>query len=669
MLNIRKEAGLGMIEKTIQKAHELERVNREFFRTAMPPIYEQLTSSDIKPSLLINPENGRLGLADPDTGHDIYDGDSVKYASQEISRFKQQVNETNYRDRQNPGFIPHLIQPQAFHKTQQLLRHNISEVTGADITNMDLVVFGIGLGFHVENLINQHKYRRIILVERDISRFKASLYCVNWKSILTALPQNHSVTILLKSHGEIGEATYLHDLRVQCVELFPSLTSSTIRFTHGPDIKQYQEEKKLLEDYSSFVNVVYEKVGPDTHRLLNALENSRNGIQLLDLESSNLPGDKPIAIVGAGPSLDIYFETLKHHRDDFFLITVGTGLSSILSSGLRPDAHLELEYKLLARDLLKHLHKTHKFDGITLITTIEANPGFVGLFDNVLAFVPETSQFRDLYDKKTILTKGGINCANAALSVAARLAENDIFLFGIDYAFTKGEHHSRNNISQLKELPENLKALRTSVNNYTQSTISNLETVIGTKTTLNSARMVMEDTIRGIKNTIYNCSHGAKIEGSIFVDLHQVANRIEKTESLNKKIKYITLDSKYSEAKSLTIEIFKKTFTVNDAILNSLKKYNDKKEQIMRLFRVLSEIKRDFGKPHSLYQSIMSTNRLPMISLYKCLNYFNEEKAIEANEIWCTEYSEFNSEIKEILDELINGSSHYVREEWTTQNY
>lgn len=658
-----------MIEKALSKAQALEQKNLTFFRTAMPAIYKQLTECDVKPSLVVNPDNGRIGIPYPGTNQDQYGGDSVSYAIREVTAFTEQVKKTSYSDPRVPGFLPHLIQPDAFRSTQTYLISHQGSVMGDEITNLDLVVFGVGLGYHVEQLVNKRSYRSITLVENNLANFRASLFCVDWESMLKALPNEHSVSIIVKSPTALGEQVYIHDLKVQCVELFPSLTSSAIRYTHGPVAEDYELEKKILVDYSSFVSVVYEKIGPDTQRLLNGLENTRNGIRILNLKDSQLPGDKPVAIVGAGPSLDIYIEQLRLYRDSFYLITVGTGLSSLLTYGMRPDAHLELEYKELATNLLKHVSAKHDLSDITLITTIEANPGFVPLFGKAYAFIPETSPLRELYTSDNILVQGGVNCANAALAVTAKLTGNDIYLFGIDYAFTNGEHHSETNISREAVLPEELGALRASTSRHSRVTRSTLGKEVGTKATLDSARLVMQDMIATYKNHIHNCSHGADIQGTDYTSVDNVSQVKNFRSDEHHPLNLVDKEADYSGSLNMIKSTFKGVFDVNQAIADSLSQYSSKRDQVFRMFRILREVRVKFGKPLCLYQILMSANRLPLITLYKCLNNLTEEEARTANELWVEDYRQYNKFVRTEIFKHIDAESHFVEGEWTTLNY
>ena len=87
------------------------------------------------------------------------------------------------------------------------------------------------------------------------------------------------------------------------------------------------------------------------------------------------------------------------------------------------------------------------------------------------------------------------------------------------------------------------------------------------------------------------------------------------------------------------------------------------------MFRILREVRVKFGKPLCLYQILMSANRLPLITLYKCLNNLTEEEARTANELWVEDYRQYNEFVRTEIFKHIDAESHFVEGEWTTLNY
>lgn len=65
-----------------------------------------------------------------------------------------------------------------------------------------LVVFGLGLGVHLEKLLNDYEIKHIIIYEPELAYFKGSLSAINWHGILTKAQQtNTAIYLQLEKDG------------------------------------------------------------------------------------------------------------------------------------------------------------------------------------------------------------------------------------------------------------------------------------------------------------------------------------------------------------------------------------------------------------------------------------------------------------------------------------
>jgi len=641
--------------------------NLNFFKEHIPSVYKEITENSQNPQITIDPNNGDIQLLSDE--NPIYSQGAVNFALKEVDKFLNKIKEFNYSPGKFSTQLRHLIKISAFKKTFKYYSENRKHTRPDTVTRLDLMIFGVGLGYHVEMLINKRKYKQIVIVENDMRKFKASLYTIHWDRILSSLPDNNLISFVLNDKPDNRESFY-KKMERQCYSMFPSISVSTTIYNHQPFKDDYKDIKPIISEFTSHMQVMYERIGPDAHRLMNANENSRLNHNLIDLVNSKIEGDNfKIAIVGAGPSLDIYSDELKNNRDKFFIISVGSGLSSMLDMGLTPNLHLELEYKRLAGELLEYLNTRHPLDEIELICTIEANPRFVKLFKNVRMFVPESSELADIFPSNLVLRHGGVNCANGAIAIASNLTKNDIYLFGIDLAFTGGEHHSKTNISNITntdDLPGNLYLLGTGHTDMIPVISTQGETIYA-KPTQNSSRIAMEQLLKVIGNKVYNCSHGTKIEGSEYLDNKTLFLNFNKNAAIN-NIQFN--EEKVSCSKvpihKTTLARLKIAFKVTDDIYNGLSKNIESNElQIHKIFLSFSAIGQNYSRTMGLYRLIMSVNRTPLLQLYILLNYLPSSHLQETMKIWLKEYKEYKSFIENKLMHILNNENHYVSEEWT----
>jgi len=639
------------------------KANVSFFKQHIPTIYKMVLEGASTPEITIDSKTGELHVLQ--NNKTIYPEGAIDFSMKEVARFINNVKNYNYAPSKSFTKLQHLIINPAFEKSHQFYRSNRHLCSSETISRLDLIIFGVGLGYHVEMLINKKIFNHIVVVEEDIKNFKASLYSIRWDNLLTSLDDNIQISFVINNNDP---AKFISDLKKQYYTMFPSIVSSCVAYSHKPFEQNYKNIKIVMEEFRTNMKVMYEKIGPDAHRLMNANENSRLGHKIINFKESNITGDNiKIAIVGAGPSLDIYFHILNSHRDQFYIITVGSGLSSLLEMGINPNMHLELEYKHLAQELLVNVNSRHPLNDINLVCTYEVHPKIPELFKSVRMFVPETSELSDLFPKEYILRQGGVNCANAGLTLARKLSDAPIYLFGIDLAYTNNEHHSKFNISQRLDLSENLSVLNENKSRFikVKGTQGNL---LSSKATQLASRLAIEQSLAGqTKNAIYNCSHGANLLGTQFLSTEDLASNLNQDKSnvevllFEKLVPCLEFNINKASIKRLKI-----AFKVTSNLCNGLEnRIYSSKDQLLKIHMAYRQIGEHYFNTLGLYRLILAINRTPILQLYTLINFLPEEKLGQIMDIWLSEHKAYVQLIEHKLKAILTSESHYVTEEWT----
>lgn len=161
---------------------------------------------------------------------------------------------------------------------------------------------------------------------------------------------------------------------------------------------------------------------------------------------STFTTNRPVAVVGAGPSLDRTVHTLARHRPELFILTVDTAYQSLLARGIRPDALCVVEAQ-------------HANLGDVLGTPIQSQivwadiasyPGLLRRCSrNRLFFFSstfgETSLLARLdeygFRPAALPPLGSVGAT--AVELARRITTAPILLFGLDFAFAHGKTHAR----------------------------------------------------------------------------------------------------------------------------------------------------------------------------------------------------------------------------------
>jgi len=161
--------------------------------------------------------------------------------------------------------------------------------------------------------------------------------------------------------------------------------------------------------------------------------------------------NRPIVVIGAGPSLDSSIEFIKENRDRLFVLAVDAAFSG-LYPGIRPDAVVLLESQYWIQKA---------FIGITdldipIIADLTSNPSLlVKLNGNKSFFFTDysaqdsaASSFFSVLKEKNILplrleAMGSVGLA--ALALAERLAFDGLPIFhtGLDFSWGQGFSHSK----------------------------------------------------------------------------------------------------------------------------------------------------------------------------------------------------------------------------------
>ena len=161
--------------------------------------------------------------------------------------------------------------------------------------------------------------------------------------------------------------------------------------------------------------------------------------------------NRPIVVIGAGPSLDSSIEFIKENRDKLFVLAVDAAFSGLYPE-IRPDAVVLLESQYWIQKA---------FIGITdldipIIADLTSNPSLLVKLNGNKAFfftdysAPDSaaSSFFSVLKEKNILplrfeAMGSVGLA--ALALAERLAFDGLPIFhtGLDFSWGRGFSHSK----------------------------------------------------------------------------------------------------------------------------------------------------------------------------------------------------------------------------------
>lgn len=294
------------------------------------------------------------------------------------------------------------------------------------------IFLGTGLGLHLTQIHKKLQSNIYFIIEDDLELFRLSLFVTDYE----ALTDNGAELVFSIFDEE-------HEFRAK-VNIFLRK-----HFIYNHYIKFFQilshSEKKLKKIQSIIVGQGYLTFNYSalTISLLRPLIHLQNGYPLLDIKSSyeHTPfTQKPVLILGAGPSFQNNIEWLQKNHKKFIIVTVSALLSKLEELGIRPDIITHVHG---FSDALPHVRKVKEMSFFN--TTISlfggfSEPAFIKYFKKENVFIFEGSS-RYKHDH------GGLTSSNiGSLSYALLLIfyTKELYLLGMDFALDQktGQTHS-----------------------------------------------------------------------------------------------------------------------------------------------------------------------------------------------------------------------------------
>lgn len=277
------------------------------------------------------------------------------------------------------------------------------------------LLYGWGMGYHVEALLEQNPDMDLIVYEPDLLLLYYSLTFGDWKTVL------QKVDIVWDPEWK----------------QFNSLIENRELILFRPEVSHIQQESIRL----SIENIVSRKDSIDAHEqlfYLNARENIRNCQFYADDLKSILEG-KRIVIVAAGPSLDKNIEQLKEKPKDVVIIAVGTVYKLLVKKGIAID------YVIISDTSIYHQIQGMEQSEIPILILATADRRVGQNYQGAKYLICQSGyKMAAEYAEKSgyICYDSGGSVATLALDFAIRMKAASIAFVGLDLAYEGKQAHA-----------------------------------------------------------------------------------------------------------------------------------------------------------------------------------------------------------------------------------
>ncbi|GMM71433.1 hypothetical protein MTsDn5_13850 [Alteromonas gracilis] len=464
-------------------------------------------------------ESGLVNLAHKKTGSFLYTSNPQDDSDSVIEMFKTNPNRDGLVLSYTGGKLKRYFHYQTVLRVQQEMK-NMAEVQGAlPAVIKSLIMFGLGQGLQLKKLLDEYDVEKLFLVEPNRDFFYASLFSIDWATILQKIDEKEGRLYL--NIGDDGTHLGKDILRqFQTIGTY-NLTNTYLLKGYDnsllePAINKLREELRLIVamgDYfeHSRYGVAHTKWALENKvRLLSELDD-KNRHKLLD--------SVPVLVVGNGPSLDNLIPLLHEEKERAIIVSCGTALQALHKNGIVPDFHAEVEQNRSTFDWSTRIEDPEYLKKIRLISCNGIHPDTIKLYkDAYLALKTGEAaslMISALFPEQAFagLKTSYPTVSNFVVNLICEIGFKEVYLFGVDMGFVDINHHHSKSSGYYQA---NGKELYSYQQEYNASLIveGNLRPYVNTKYEFKMSKTIMEQTIAAYDTEFYNLNDGAKIEGA-----------------------------------------------------------------------------------------------------------------------------------------------------------
>lgn len=438
-----------------QKNLELEMMfqkNMEFFRQADPTIYNKYRNyTPTKIKMMLMPE-GYINLVNADMGNSpVFNKDPVIFCQEYVkqyklypSRYRVIARTTKALDAENDAHISKM-NPLIDYINSKELTHIMVPL---EQETQFMLVMGIGLGFHITQLLQVTDIKHLCIIEPHEDIFYAALHTLDWRKLYEHFDHENTTFNLIL--GQTPDECY-EQIRVYLnqIGLFNAAKPNFFDHLSSPEMKA--TTSMFFEKLPTLIGAMG-YFDDEQISLSHSVANYRNEVPILRdhvLLNQNYR-DKPAFVIANGPSLDKAKDFLLANRDKAIIFSCGTALGSLAKLGIKPDFHIEMERTRPVVEWIETSTDEEFRKDIILLGLNTIHPDTFALFETKGMGMKSNDLGTHFICQYIGQDQFVINMAlsnptvgNTGMAFATALGFNEIYIFGMDFGFAEdGKHHS-----------------------------------------------------------------------------------------------------------------------------------------------------------------------------------------------------------------------------------
>ncbi len=374
-----------------------------------------------------------------------------------------------------------------------------------------LVVFGLGLGFHLTPLIEATGAGHVVMVEPDLTLLSAALTALDWPALFERHERQGCRFTLVTAEA----ASAIADAVLSGIALRGEVfLDGAWLFVHPPfPMALFAAVRTLILERYQPLLIVQGNYRDECLMIAHTFKNLRtNACRLVDADRQPVRPE-PALIIGSGPSLDGDVADIRRLRERCLVFTCGSALQACLGHGIRPDFHVELENHDLIPEIIAHAGRIYDLAGITLVASLTIDPRVPPMFERSLMYFRHRSVPACIFGAKTYeMAFAAPTVTNVAVRVAISFGFTTVYLFGTDFG-TRRTDRIHAGETAYRDLPQ-VGACEKDFH-FSLDVPGNFGGTVKTDPLFfTPARRNIETLIRAAGITVRNCSDGVRIAGA-----------------------------------------------------------------------------------------------------------------------------------------------------------
>lgn len=428
-----------------------------------------------------------------------------RYRGQVGQRFKMAPLASGNLDRPAGEFIFHLLK-KATEKGLEFAQYPTSE------EGYHLISFGLGLGYHLPNLIKMTQCESICIVEPNLDFLYHSLGVMDWEPLLSKNASWPSVYIVLDETGMADR------VREHCRACNPTSVDWAIVVSAYSNEVMSRAMRELVRDAALIMMGLGFMVDEAEMTRASFLNLCRGEYRIYTRQTARLK--TPAFVIGSGPSIDQDIEIIKEYKDRAVIFACGTSARILLANGIEPDFMLLLENGEVPVDAMEKVAAAYDVGDAVMIASNTVSPRVKSICKETVYF------FRTSLSPYPVFCPGlghyisdpGPTVANTGLGAALGLGFKELYLFGIDLGSRNPKaHHSKHSAYVRREGEGDDQEVLPFDAVFDHPAVGNFGGVVFTESIMEwtrdaLARVIGDNSQRAI---VYNCSDGVRIDNTM----------------------------------------------------------------------------------------------------------------------------------------------------------